>query len=158
MCPTLLVDRSPLAACCSPRLFKALRDQVVERVLDERLDEVVVGVVALGIVRTRGKDQRPLARVLLKRRLVLEQPLVDRTELLDVQRRVVHSNELPVLGVLVETERAEAAEKHVVAEVAVGEWPDSSMAKEITGERGEPESLAGAVGLEEPEGREEGQP
>jgi hypothetical protein len=51
--------------------------------------------------------------------LELEQPFVDRAEFFDVEGGVIDADGLAVVGMLVEAERAQAAEQHVVAELAV---------------------------------------
>src|SRR5207244_638481 len=130
--------------------LQPLGDEVVERVLDEWLDEVVVDVVALGVVGAGRENQAPFARVLAECRPVLQQPLVDRAEFLDIERGIVHADELAIVGALVEAERAETTEEDVVREHASGQGWDGVRLEQLASERRETELLAGAFGLEEP--------
>lgn len=89
---------------------------MVERVPDQRLDEIIGCVVRPGggafVARFEVEDWRrpPVARE-IDRRLVLEKPFIDGTELLDVERGVVDPDELAAVGMGVEPERAEAGEQ-----------------------------------------------
>lgn len=84
--------------------------------------------------------------------LVFEQALVHRAELLDVQRRIVHSDELTVLRMFVEAERAQAAQQDIIAEGAMDQRPGCLSAEEIARKRGEAQPLPRAICFEEAEG------
>ena len=59
--------------------------------------------------------------MVLKTRFVFEQPLVNGAEFFDVERSVVHADQLAGLRVLIEAQRAKAAKKNIVAEGASAE-------------------------------------
>jgi hypothetical protein len=134
--------------------FEAVRNQVVERVLDERLNEIVgcvVGTRSCSFVALCKAELDGVA-VVDEYWLVFEQAFVNRPELLHVERGVVHPNKLMVLRVLVDIEGTQAAEEHVIAQRARGKQRDSLIAEEVARQRGDAQLLAWPVGLKEPEG------
>jgi hypothetical protein len=86
------------------RGLERVGDQVVERVLDEGLDEVVRGVVgagggalvALGEVNSMARVPTRTKRVIQEHRLVFEQTFIDRAEFFDVEGGVVDADGLAV--------------------------------------------------------------
>jgi len=72
----------------------------------QRLDQVIGGVVALGVVSTQVEREGRLARGQVKGGFKLEQALVDGTEFLDVERRIVDADRLFGGGMGVEAQRA----------------------------------------------------
>jgi hypothetical protein len=100
--------------------FEALGNQVVERVLDEWLNEIVwcvVGTRSCSFVALCEAELDGVA-VVDKDGLVFEQAFVNGAELLHVERSVVHADELVVLRVLVDIEGTQAAEQHIIAQRA----------------------------------------
>ena len=57
----------------------------------------------------------------LEDRLVFEQPFIDRTELLDIEGGIVDPKELARIGMLVQTQRVQAAGQHIVTERAAAQ-------------------------------------
>ena len=128
--------------------------------LDERLNEIVRRVVGTGSCSFVALCEAELDGVAVvdEDRLVFEQAFVNGTELLHVERSVVHPNKLMVLRVLVDIEGTQAAEEHVIAQCARGQQRDRLVAEEVASQRGDAQLLAGAVGLKEPEGGKQRQP
>ena len=128
-------------------------NQVVKRVADERLNEVIWRVVGAGggAVVSLAKAEVQLVAFARELRLVLEQTLIDRAELLDVEGRVVYPDELTAVRVPVEAEGAQAAEEHVVAEGAAGERADGRGREQIASQGRDAELGAGAVCFEQAE-------
>ena len=76
-------------------LLERVGDQVVERMLDERLDEIVRRVVRAGggALVALGKVELDALAGGVENRLEFEQAFIDRAELFDVERGVIDADE-----------------------------------------------------------------
>ena len=97
------------------------------------------------------ESELQLASLAGELRFVFEQALVDGAELLDIEGGVVDADELAAAWMPVETEGAQAAEEHVVAEGAAGERVHGFGREQIAREGRDAELGARTVRLEETE-------
>jgi len=88
-----------------PQFF---RDQVVERVLDQRLDQIVVCIVALGVICARLQIKSGSTSFKTEYRVEFQQALVYGPEFLHVEGSIVDADDLPGIGMPVKAEGAQA--------------------------------------------------
>lgn len=133
---------------------------MVERVLDEGLDEFVGGVVGAGggTGVALGKGEVPFAFDEGDLGLELQQALIDGAKLLHIERAVIDPHELAGDGIGEQGELAEGAEEGGVVEGAFFQRPEGAGAEEVAAERGDAELEAATGFIDEPEEGDEGEP
>ena len=116
-------------------------DQIIERVLDERLDEFIGGVVRAGGGAAFALHKGEFKAVVVGRDdwVVFEQAFIDRAEFLDVERTVIDADALAGVGMLEGGEVAETFEQGLVVQLAFVEQANGFVAEQIAGERGDAE-------------------
>jgi len=141
-------------------LFEFLRDEVVEGVLDERLDEFVLGVVGAGgsAFVALGEGEVVFAVDFRDAWFELQQALIDGAEFLDVEGTIVDPHELAGDGIGEEGELAEGTEEGGVVEGAILQHAERAAVEEIAAERGDAELEAAAGFVHEAEEGDEGEP
>ena len=142
------------------RLPKFFRNQVVKRVLDERLDKVVGRVVGPGggAFVALGEGKLTLGAERMKDRLEFQQALVDRAELFNIERGVVDADRLSGVRILIEREQTETVENGLVVEEAVADRPDGVRAEQVAGKRSDPQLRSRPAGLEQAEAGQKREP
>ena len=138
-------------------LFQRVGDEVVERVLEERLDEFlrrVVGAGAGAFVAGGEGEVQPAQRG-DDLRLVFEEALIDGAEFFDIEVLVVGADELAGVAVAEDGEIAQAAEKRGVVERGFAQWAEGLGVKEVAAEGFDAERVADAGFIEESEGAAE---
>ncbi len=155
--------RRSSSACFGIGCLESVGDQVVERVLDERLDQFVRGVVRAGggafVALGEGECRSAVVHRCRKTGSYSSRPFVDGAEFLDVERGVVDADELAVVGMLVEAERAESSRASTsLPSVQSASGPMAGGLNRSPASGATPSLCAGAVGLEQAEGGEQGEP
>ena len=133
---------------------------MVERVLDEGLDEFVGGVVGAGggAGVALGKGEVPFALDEGDLGLELQQALIDGAKLLDIERAVIDPHELAGDGIGEQRELAEGAEEGGVVESAFLQRPKGAGAEEVATKRGDTELEAATRFIDKAEEGDEGEP
>ena len=141
-------------------LFEFLRDEVVEGVLEEGLDEFVLGVVGAGggAFVALGEGEVPFAVDLGDAGFEFEEALIDGPEFLDVEGTVVDPHELASDGIGEEGELAEGTEEGGVVQGAILQRAERAAIEEIAAERGDAEFEAATGFVHEAEEGDEGEP
>ena len=121
--------------------LELVRDQIIERMLDERLDEFIGRVVRAGGSAAFALHKGEFKAVVVGRNdgVVFEQSLIDRAEFLDVERTVIDADTLASVGMLEGGEVAETFEQGLVVQLTFVEQADGFVAEQITGKRGDAE-------------------
>lgn len=141
-------------------LLEFLRDEVVEGVLEEGLDEDVLGVVGAGGAAfvALGEGEVEFALDLGDAGFEFEEALIDGAEFLDIEGTVVHPHELFRHRIGEEGELAEGVEEGGVVERAVFQRAEGAGVEEIATERGDAEFHAAPGFVHEAEEGDEGEP
>src|SRR5262249_15852657 len=135
-------------------------DQVIERMFQQRLHQIIRRVMRTGggALVALGKVEFDIVVVLNENRLEFEQTFVNGAELLDIERSVIDADQLARLRFFIPPQRAQTAEQRIVAERACCKRPDCVGVEQVSGQWSNAEFLPGAVGFEQSEGRQQRQP